>query len=184
MKHIKWLVWMAILAVPGMAELPGNSIYQISSQWTNQDGKAVELKDFGGGPVLFSMVYLTCKFSCPTVISQVEAIQGKLEKSEFKRTKIVIVSFDPSRDTPQKLKAYMAKRKLDPQQWTFLTGKDDAQVRELAAAVNFKYEKSGSEYSHSFMILTLDKVGVMGARIDQANQDKSGIVEFLKKSLK
>lgn len=159
---------------------PGDSLYQLKTEWKNQDNKTVKLEDFAGHPVLISMVYLTCTFSCPTVISEIQAITAKLPKEIKDQLKVLLVSFDPKRDTPAKMKAYVKKRKLPLDTWTLVTNNLDVRIRELAAALNFKYEKSGEEFTHSFVIAVLDQSGVIKARVDAVNQDKEEILKALK----
>lgn len=55
-------------AETGRADLPNDSIYQVKSVWVDQFGKKVELSSLAGKPVVMSMVYLTCTFSCPTTV--------------------------------------------------------------------------------------------------------------------
>ena len=63
-----------------------------------------------------------------------------------------------------------------------MTNKKEDKIRELAAALNFKYEKKGEgDYTHSFMIFVLDKDGVIKAKIDSASQDKAVLVDALNK---
>ncbi|MCB0349985.1 MAG: SCO family protein, partial [Bdellovibrionales bacterium] len=124
------------------ANLSEDSLYNLDTKWTNQDGKSVQLKDYLGQPVILSMVYLTCGFMCPTIISEIQSIEAKLDKKIRKDVRVVLVSFDPDRDTPENMKAYAKKRKLDPSKWVMLTNKDDSKIRELAAVLGFKYQKT------------------------------------------
>ncbi len=180
----KWMVvaWVALSlsAWATAGEFPGDSLYQIKSKWTDQDGKSVTLGDLSGHPVILSLVYLTCGYLCPTVISEVRALEKLLDPATQARVKIVLVSFDPDHDRPATMKRYQKKRALDPSRWIFLTGKNDAQVRELAATLDFKYQKTGKrDFSHSFLVLALDETGRTLARVDKANQPKDELVAAL-----
>lgn len=165
----------------GPPALPADSIYQLDSHWTDQDGKPIRLADLSGKPVVLSLVYLSCKYTCPTVITEMQEINGKLSAESRNSVRFVLVSIDPSKDTPEATKAYRSRRKLDPNHWTFLTAKTENDVRELAVVLNFKYQKIKSgDFTHSFMIFALDKSGVVKAQVDRANQDKTPIVDALK----
>lgn len=162
-------------------ELPGNSLYQLDSKWIDQDGKEFELKDLQGTPTLLSMVYLSCKYICPAVTSEVQTLESELSKKLKKSFKIVLVSFDPERDTPQALKKYADQRKLDLSRWRLVTNKNESKIRELAVATNFKYMKDEKgEFTHSYMILLLDQNGVIQSRLDGANLDHKPMIEKLK----
>lgn len=164
----------------GDGSLPGDSLYQIDSKWVTQDGKELELKDLRGKKTIMTMVYLSCQYTCPTIISEVKSLESKLKKGVAADTRVLVVSFDPSKDTPKVMNAYAKKRKLDPQHWLFVTNKDESKIRELAAALGFKYKKSDNgEYVHSYMIVVLDEDGVVRARVEGANKDKAALIEAL-----
>jgi protein SCO1/2 len=163
-------------------EVPGDSLYQIGSLWLRQDEKKIELNELSGKPTILSMVYLSCSFLCPTVISEIQSLESKLDKETKDQVQIVLVSFDPKKDTPQTMRAYAKKRKLDSKHWIFLTNNNESKIRELAAALNFKYQKiEGGDYTHSFMIVLLNEDGVVMARVDGANQAHAPLIEAIKK---
>lgn len=163
-------------------DLPGDSLYQIDSKWSTQDGREIELKDLAGKPTILAMIYFSCKYVCPIIISSIQNLETKLNKKIKKQTQVVLVSFDPEKDTPEAMAAYAIKSKLDTNRWILMTNKNDDKIRELAAALNFKYEKKGEgDYTHSFMIFVLDKEGLIKAKVDSAGQDKSILVDALNK---
>ena len=163
-------------------DLPGDSLYQIESKWSTQDGREIELKDLQGRPTILAMVYFSCKYVCPVIISSIQNLESKLNKKIQKQTQVVLVSFDPEKDTPDAMAAYAEKAKLDTKRWILMTNKKEDKIRELAASLNFKYEKKGEgDYTHSFMIFVLDKDGVIKAKIDSASQDKAILVDTLNK---
>lgn len=167
-------------------DLPGDSIYQIDSKWVDQEGKEFELKDLRGTPTILSMVYLKCKYICPAVISEVQDLESELSKDIKKSFQIVLVSFDPDRDTPESMKKYATEdRRLDLSRWRLVTNKDESKIRELAVATNFKYQKDDKgEFTHSYMILMLDQNGVIKARLDGANLDHKPMLKAIKESSK
>jgi len=161
--------------------LPGDSLYQIGSHWVDQNNKEFELKDLRGQKTILSLVYLSCQYICPTVISEVKSLDAKLEPNVRDSTRVLIISFDPKNDTPKVMNAYSKKRKLDLKRWLFMTNKDESKIRELAAALGFSYKKTkGKDYTHSFLIAVLDEDGVVKARVDGANKDKSELISALK----
>lgn len=162
------------------AKLPSDSVYQLGSAWTDQDGKVVKLADLAGQPVVLSLVYLSCHYTCPTTITEMQGIRGKLDAKTRAQTRFVLISIDPERDTPQAMQAYTKKRKLDSKEWTFLTAKSDREVRELAVALSYQYQKAkDGEFAHSFIIYVLDKNGVIKDRVIGANQDKAALIKAL-----
>lgn len=163
--------------------LNSDSVYNLDSKWVNQDGKAVQLKDYRGRPVIIAMVYLTCKFLCPTIISDVQRVEAKLSGKAKERIQVILVSFDPDRDTPEKMRAFGVKRGLDFKHWSLITQKDESNLRELAGVLGFKYQKQegGTEFSHAFLITVLDSEGLIKASLEGANKDVAPFVAEVEK---
>lgn len=189
MKNIKHCLMLAIsigLITSNVwaGPLPGDSLYQVGSKWLTQDGTEMELKDLRGKPTILSMVYLSCKYICPAVISEVQSIEKDLGKSKSD-VQIVLLSFDPERDTTEVLKSYATDRKLDLLRWKLITNKNESKIREVAVATNFKYMKDEKgEFTHSYMILLLDQEGVIKSRLEGANLDHQPMIEVIKELLK
>ena len=68
--------------------LSGASVYNLSSRWTDQDGKTVELKSLSGKPVVIAMAYTSCKDICPLIVANMVAIE-KAAKAEWRIDGIV-----------------------------------------------------------------------------------------------
>jgi cytochrome oxidase Cu insertion factor (SCO1/SenC/PrrC family) len=71
---------------------------------------------------LVSFVYLSCPDSCPTATATLAALDAKLAERPAlgRRVKLVTVSFDPARDTPERMAAL--RRGLSPRgRWLFAT---------------------------------------------------------------
>ncbi|HEX3122228.1 MAG TPA: SCO family protein [Rhodanobacteraceae bacterium] len=139
--------------------LPGDSVYQLDISLTNQDGRVSKLADLRGTPVLIAMFYTSCKYVCPMIIDSMLRVDKALTPEQRSELRVVLVSFDPSNDTPQALKAASELRHLDLTRWT-LARTDAESVRKLAAALGVQYrEISPGEFNHSAVISVLDKQG-------------------------
>lgn len=170
------------LAVGECKELPSDSIFQLDTKWINQDGKSMALSDFREHPIIFSMVYLSCKYTCPTVVSEIQNLVSKLTLKEKNKIRVVLVSFDPKHDTPDEMRKFLIKRNLDPKIWNFLTHSDEKKIRELAAAINFKYKKDNTgEFTHSFVVAVYDTEGVLRAKLNGVNQSKDALIKEIQK---
>jgi protein SCO1/2 len=154
--------------------LPADSIYQVQSKWVDQTAKTVELSSLRGKPVAVSMIYLSCAFSCPTTIAHMKALEKMLPEALRKDMQFVLVSFDAEHDTPEAMANYARKHGLSFPKWRFITSRNEADVRELSALIDFKYKKLGNgDFEHSFGIAALDAGGRMiGGTIGATMEEK------------
>ena len=162
--------------------IPKNSIYQIKSGWKDQNNQSIQLKNFSGQKVIIGMVYTKCPHACPMTISKIQEIEREVNKISKDKYKIVLASFDPKGDTPEHLKNYMKSRKLNEEQWTFLSAPNDMTARELAIVLGINYKQlEDGEFSHSNVISVLDASGVRVAKIEGLSAKVDPIVESFKK---
>lgn len=168
---------------PDPAALPTDSIYQVKSHWVDQFGKEVSLSSLAGKPVAISMIYLSCHFSCPTTVAHMKELKRMLPDSLKNEVQFVLVSFDGKNDTPPAMKRYAQKHQLAYPEWRFLTSKNESDVRELAALIDFKYKKiRKGEFEHSFGIVALDAYGrVIGSTIGATMEEKDLVPLFEKR---
>ncbi len=139
--------------------LSDSSIYQLGSQWINQDGANVSLGDLRGRVRVVAMIFTHCRYACPRLTADMLAIEAALNKSVLEQTGFVLLSIDPERDTPAALRAYARENELDPAHWTLLRG-DATDVQDMAAVLGVKYKRGPSgDYSHSNLISILDQDG-------------------------
>ena len=89
----------------------------------DQDGHEVKFVSdvIGDRIVVMDFVYTSCTTVCPVLSAVFQQVQGRLGDQLGKDVALVSVSVDPTRDTPQRLKAYAAKHKAQPG-WIWLTG--------------------------------------------------------------
>lgn len=83
--------------------------YKIGGDFTltNQSGGRTSLQDLRGKVVLLSFGYTNCPDVCPTTMADFgKALRRLGAKAEAVRA--VIITVDPERDTPQRLKSYLA----------------------------------------------------------------------------
>jgi protein SCO1/2 len=104
-------------------------------QLTNQDGQAVAVDQLTEQWSLLFFGYTFCPDICPTTLAQLRQLQGQLPAETRANLRMILVSVDPNRDTPEQLKKY-----LDYFDAGFigLTG-EQANIQKLANAVSIPY---------------------------------------------
>jgi len=175
----RYLVAVLLLIVAQLlhADYPGDSVYLLESEWRTQDSKKVYLRDLAGKKLVLSMTYTSCQHTCPTIVSNMQAIENSLSESDRDTVRFVLVSLMPQSDTPEVLKIYANKRGLKG--WTLLSGYDDG-VRMLAMVLDVKYKVGGeNEISHSNLITILDDQGRIEQQIIGTDSNPDLIAEHL-----
>ena len=130
------------------------SVYNLESAWTDADGTPQTLGSLAGRVQVVGLVYTNCAFACPRVIADMKRIEAALPDVGF-----VLVSIDPERDTPERLRQFADGARLSDERWTLLTGSDDSLI-ELAAVLGVRYRRiSESDFMHSNLLTVLDRNG-------------------------
>lgn len=149
-------------------ELPSDSIFNLTSQWHNQNNETLQLKDLQGKTLVVVMIYTSCKTACPILTAKMQTIEGKISRKDIDKVSLVLVSIDPETDTPARLKDFAIKHKMDDKQWVFLTSNDE-DTQEFANVLSMKYKKiSPIDFSHSNIISVFDPKGEL------VNQEQGG----------
>ena len=139
--------------------LPSDSIFNLSSQWKNQYGDSLYLKDLQGKTLAVVMIYTTCKTACPILVSKMKSIESKIAKKDKKDVSLVLVSIDPETDTPARLQAFAKTNQMSGPQWVFLTS-NESSTQEFANVLSMKYKKiSPMDFSHSNIISVFSPEG-------------------------
>lgn len=149
-----------------------DSIYAMPAALVDQAGRKVDLGVGRGHPVMITMFYGSCTSACPMIIAKIRDIEAGLSDAERADLRVVMVSFDPARDTPAALAEVATAHHLDPR-WSLVTGDDDA-VREISAVLGVKYKRrANGDFDHSSVIAVLDREGVIVHRVTDLG-DASG----------
>lgn len=155
-----------------------HSLYQLSSTWKNQDGQELALSGLAGRPQLVAMAYTHCQYACPRILADLKAIEAQLPDAT--RVGFTIVSIDPSRDTPERLREYASEQGLDLSRWTLLHG-DNGDVLELANLLGVRYAKTSTgDFSHSNIITLLTPGGEIALQQDGLGADNAPTLAKIK----
>jgi protein SCO1/2 len=145
--------------VAANVSIPKNSVYQLSDSFSDQNGKNFKLAARSGQVQLIAMFYSSCKYACPLIIDSAKAVEHALSPERRSKLAVLLISFDPARDTPAVLAALALERKLDLSRWT-LARTESSGVRKVAALLGVRYrELANGEFNHSSQLIVLDAQG-------------------------
>lgn len=161
------------------SDFPSDSLYNLDSTWKNREGKQLKLDTYKGSNLVISMVYLSCPQTCPLLVSDLKRIESSFDEKLKSSTKFLLVSFDPEKDTPNKMLDFSKKHHINRSSWDIVTG-SATDIRKLSGLLNVSYKKNQKEYSHSALITVLDAKGVIKKQFEGSSIDPSKVVEALK----
>jgi protein SCO1/2 len=170
MKHFLIFLFsaMTIFACKENSEKPeeikpktADSIFLLDSKWQNQDGKELQLKDLKGKNLIIVMVFTSCRTACPLLVADMKKVEAKITKEKLRNTSMILITIDPTNDTPEILKKYAQERNMYGEPWIFLRS-DLESTREFANVLAVKYKKiTPIIFSHSNIISIFNRNGEM-----------------------
>ncbi len=80
-------------------------------QLTDIDGKAVDIRDLRGHPVLVTFVYANCPDVCPLIMENLHRVR-ELAGPLGTRMRVIAVSVDPAGDTPAVVRRFLAAHQV------------------------------------------------------------------------
>jgi len=119
-------------------------------------------------------VFTSCTGPCPELSLRMRSLQ-KTFKQTHRDVTLVTVSVDPKTDTPKVLERYAEKFGADPNKWLFLTGPNDAYMRDLVVKgflLSFAPATKGIPLMHSTRIVLVDREGRIRGSHDGLNVDE------------
>src|SRR5215510_7819539 len=79
--------------------------YPIASEidLARSDGSRFRLSEMRGDVVLLFFGYTSCPDVCPTTMAELRQALSEFKEQDVKRVKVVFVTVDPDRDTPERV---------------------------------------------------------------------------------
>lgn len=134
---------------------------ELSYKLTDTSGKTVTAEDTDGNIRLLFFGFTSCPDICPATLQKLARVVNNLPEPARTDVKIVFVSVDPERDTPERIKSYV---EFFGENIIGLTG-NEKNLRELSKRyrTTFGYEtpdEDGNyEVSHSSAVYVFDREG-------------------------
>ena len=159
------------------------SLYQLDSRWTSDQGREIQLGNLRGHPQVIAMMFTSCEFACPIIVNDMKRIAAALPSDIQGKVNFTLISFDHERDSPEKLRAFRQRMGLPMAGWTLLRGEVD-DVRELAALLGVNYRKDArGQYAHSNILTVLSPNGEIIHQQMGLNQSPDETVKQLQQLL-
>ena len=154
-----WLLWLAVTPL-WAGQLPINTRLGGDFSLPSTVAESSSLSDYKGKVVLLNFGYTSCPDICPMVLNRMAAVMNELE-DERNKVQAMFITFDPKRDTIERLQQYL---KYFGDDFVGFTG-SETQLAAVAKqygviAIAQKSDSAvGTLYTHSDYIYLLDQQG-------------------------
>ncbi|MBS1758896.1 MAG: SCO family protein [Bacteroidetes bacterium] len=163
--------------------LPSNSIFNLTSNWKNQNGDSLQLHNLQGKTLVVVMIYTSCKLACPILVAKMKTIESKISRKDIDKVSLVLVTIDPKTDSSARLKEFAKTNNMDAPQWVFLTSNEEA-TQEFANVLAMKYKKiSPVDFSHSNIISVFSPNGQLVSQ-EEGAIEVDNVVSTVHKTVK
>lgn len=158
---VAFAVFRPILVLPRMSLAPGFAL-------VDQRGETLTSEELRGAVTLYTFSYTSCETApCAAVDSVMRAVHERLGELDGGTipVRLVTISFDPERDTPEVLEAFASQRGADPTVWSWTTG-DPAMLKNVIGG-NFEVffeERDDGTFRFDPAFVLVDGTGIIRAR--------------------
>ncbi len=158
------------------APAPAPAIGQAVPDFTliDQARAQVSLSHLKGKVVALNFIYTSCALPqfCYRLTNHFSVVAERFKERLGRDLVLLTVTFDPARDTPERLAEYSRQWHADPAVWHFLTGDSQAVIRVCRQFGLDAFPDEGL-ISHSTRTVIIDRRGTLAASIE-GNQHTAG----------
>ena len=117
-----------------------------------------------------------CTSSPTGLAARTRAIEDQLSPTARAELRFLFISFDPERDTPERLRHAAVEQGLDLGRWT-LARPAAPDVRLLSALLGVKFNRlANGDYNHSSVLVLVDRDGRPVARMGSLAEDSGPLL--------
>jgi protein SCO1/2 len=149
------------------AKVSGDSVFQLQTPLTNQQGQTFKLGDAPAKLTVVTMFYGDCNVSCPIVLENIKRTLAAVSSDQSAAVHALMVSLNPGVDTAKSLAGLAKVHAFSAKNATLAVSDNEAHTRQLAAALGVKYRRGANgEINHNTRFVLLDQQGVIVASSD------------------
>jgi protein SCO1/2 len=146
----------------------------------DQSGKPFSFQRLRGKLVVLTFAYTTCPDLCPLLTSSLQRVQRGLRADERNSVYLITITVDPEIDSPQVLKSYAERYRIDFSNWSFLTGEEE-ELSPVWQAFGVKvHRKARGLVDHTTLTALVDEKGVMRFAYHGTSPDPKVVLEDLR----
>jgi len=156
---LAFAIFRPIQVLPRITLSPGLSL-------VDQNNARLTNEDLRGRIVLYNFIYTNCPAPCPQSNEPMQTMQARVRESGATDIPIslVTISFDPARDTSEKLRAFADQVGADATQWRIATGDAMRLKYALGGGFNLYYNPNADgTFTFDPLFVLVDGWGIIRA---------------------
>lgn len=150
-----------------------------------ETGAPFRLGDLKGQVVAVTFIYTRCPLPefCPRAMANFAALRDRFRARLGGDLTLLTITFDPTHDTPARLREYAAQTGAGGPGWRFLTGTRDS-VDRVCALFGVEVWPEEGAITHEIVTAVIDREGRLVARIEGSRQTAQQIGDAIAVRLK
>lgn len=160
-------IFQPIQVLPRISLAPGFS-------FIDADGARLTSDDQRGKLTYYTFLYTGCETACANPVEGLKTIEAVADRAESSSlpVELVAISFDPERDTPERLKEFAAKHGADSNRWHFVTGAEEQLKNVIGGGFGAYYDQNeDGSFTFDPQIVLVDGWGIRRAAYRSSNPD-------------
>jgi cytochrome oxidase Cu insertion factor (SCO1/SenC/PrrC family) len=129
----------------------------------DQSGRSTSLSQIRGGQTLLTFAYGHCSTVCPSIVTDLRIARRESRSSDVR---IVILTLDPWRDTPERLPTLAQHWKIEANDRVLSGSVADVDKTLDALAVGRKRNETTGDIDHGSTVMLIDSRGRITWRVD------------------
>ena len=151
-----------------------------SLEFTDSFGQPVRLSDYGGQPLLISLIFTSCHHVCPALTRHLKtAVDAAREALGHDSFKVVTIGFDTPNDTPERMRDFARKQGIDDSGWASLSASPET-MAQLVENLGFIYFSAPRGFDHVTQVTIVDRDGKIYQQVYGGTFELPWLVEPLK----
>ena len=149
-------------------------------EFTDSFGQPVRLSDYGGQPLLISLIFTSCHHVCPALTRHLKtAVDAAREALGHDSFKVVTIGFDTPNDTPERMRDFARKQGIDDSGWASLSASPET-MAQLVENLGFIYFSAPRGFDHVTQVTIVDRDGKIYQQVYGGTFELPWLVEPLK----
>lgn len=149
--------------------------------FTDSQGRTRRLSEFAGKPLVISMVFTGCAYSCSVTTAHLRRMIGSARAALGQQSfAMLTIGFDTPVDSPDAMRAFARRYRVSDPDWHFLSGSDAGAMRALLDRLGVLVRPSPRGFDHTVQVSVIDRDGVIYRQVYGETFPTPQLIEPLK----